>query len=187
MTNLQYEYKNAAAEAERAGHKHDTKSCTVNALAIVTGLPWQEAQRLLAEAGRRANKGFAISAAARNGTVRGWRFTNVMPTYLGMDSLNTKLSLCRFVRTHPRGRFYLSTRRHAFALIDGKINDWLQTSKNAKLTHAWLVTPVNEPSPEVPHDPLMFVCPKCHARQGQHCVRANGQTQHNTHRARRAL
>jgi hypothetical protein len=187
MTNIELIYTNTQEVHVAAnGGEKEVRACTVHALSIVAQIPWGEAQALLRAAGRQANKGFNIDGAARNGKVAGYTFTNVMP--MNEAGWPVPQTLARFVRLHPRGRYYVTTgarrRAHAFAIVDGKLHDWLRTAKLARINRAWTVTKTGESVTEQ-WDPLSVLCTKCHAGRGRPCVRANGKVQHNTHRVRR--
>ena len=108
----------------------DDKSCVVNALANVTGMPWFMAQRAWAAAGRKPNRGTAISVQK----VRcGYKFRKVTrkPT-----------TLAKFVASHPVGRFYIELKTHSVALVNGKLHDWLKNG-NRKIVEAAYSVKVN--------------------------------------------
>jgi hypothetical protein len=47
------------------------------------------------------------------------------------------LNVRQFLAAHPKGRFILTTRTHAFAVLDGRIHDEWQQTGLGKLDGAW--------------------------------------------------
>ena len=96
--------------------KGDRKSCTINALSCSAEIPFDIAQQIGFKAGRKINRGFygkdLLPVAKRYGVkYRKMRFK--------------RMTLQKFIKTYPTGKFYVETNRHAFAVINGVVNDWL--------------------------------------------------------------
>jgi len=150
-------------------HPHETRDCTVVALAHVLGVPYSEAHKIMAAAGRRPRKGmthYAIEAALntlkQNGTIAdviGKPFTTTRPVVLvgsaaiayrmyGRRPRRTGTTVAQALCSLPRtGRFYLACTTHAFAYVDGKLLDNLNKSKmRALMSSCWQVIP-NAPAP----------------------------------------
>jgi hypothetical protein len=145
-------------------HPHETRDCTVVALAHVLGVPYSEAHKIMAAAGRRPRKGmthFAIEAVLnslkQNGVVAdiiGKPFTSTRPTIITGSAVHAyrmygrrprrqgttvAQALCSLPRT---GRFYLACTTHAFAYVDGKLLDNLNKSKmRALMSSCWQIIP----------------------------------------------
>lgn len=111
--------------SKRPGQHSD---CSVRALAIVSGLPYDTVYDILAAAGRKPCDGFDSPAWIKKhrGRVLGGRFKVV--SVRGLTPLT-------FGRLHPKGRFILETENHMWALVDGKHRDLWRVTK--KLTGAW--------------------------------------------------
>jgi len=122
-----------------AGYKGEAGDCVCRAVAIVTGLPYQEIyDQLATETGKqRTGKRGKRPASARNGinTKRKW-FHDYM------TSLNLIWTPCMAIgsgcQVHlrdgelPMGRLLVSTSRHMTAVIDGVIHDIYDPSRNGR-------------------------------------------------------
>jgi hypothetical protein len=99
------------------GFHDETKDCTVRALALVGDMTYGKAHAALKTAGRRDRKGvklFTIRAAAN---LAGIGFESIIPSGYGYPIL------ADVIRMFKSGRYYLVSRNHAMALIDGVIHD----------------------------------------------------------------
>lgn len=136
-----FETRNLRSSSERG--KDDRQDCTVQALANVTALTYDEAHELLERHGRKRKRGFNIGRLLRlHPILNFFRFQPVglektFKHFRKSDGWGERVRATRsktmtvnqFVRTHPRGRFYLTTNTHAFALIDGGVVDNLRNPK----------------------------------------------------------
>ena len=89
----------------------------MRAVNIAFDIPYEEAYKVLADAGRKPKKGFVThnllgkNGFSLNGYKVEWSLFDKNPT------------LRAFLEAHPVGRFVLTIRKHAFAVIDGKVHD----------------------------------------------------------------
>lgn len=93
---------------------HEKLDCVVRALALVTQRAYRDVHAKCKAAGRkdsRRTKDVVVAAVA---------------TQLGVTRLTHigRPTLAQFLRDFPTGRFYVSRRGHAFAVIDGVVHDW---------------------------------------------------------------
>jgi hypothetical protein len=120
---------------EKAGYKGNTRDCATRAIAIATGMPYQQAYDLVNEHGKaeRNSKKRRAKSSARTGvygpTMRrimqdiGWHWTPTMgigtgcTTHLRADEL-------------PPGRVLCSLSRHFAAIIDGTLHDLNDCSRD---------------------------------------------------------
>jgi len=114
-----------------AAAKGDRRSCTINALSNAAEIPFDVAQQIGFKAGRVVNRGFQgsklIPVAKRYGVVaRKLRFK--------------RMTLRKFIKTHPVGRYYVENNRHAFAVVNGAVVDWLENAAGCILEKAWHIT-----------------------------------------------
>jgi hypothetical protein len=124
------------------GFEHETKDCVVKALQAVTGVPYRDAHAVAASRmGRKDRHGCAINAlstvAHTRCTIYGYRVFAHPPQRVGtsglvsVDSYGRRVryvrpryeTLTQFVRRCPRGRYFLASNSHAFAVIDGVVYD----------------------------------------------------------------
>jgi hypothetical protein len=111
--------------------------CTVRALAIWAGVSYGEAHGLMAtRCARQPRKGawphgVLVELGAR---VK----IDQPPTYRSgiTGRLPSRMTVGRFARENPRGRFFVLVRGHALAIIDGVIFDWYAKPKRA-IVAAW--------------------------------------------------
>lgn len=96
----------------------DRNNCALNAMAIVLNKPYYDVYRTFKEHGRVTGKGssvrmitMALNVLKQGSTekaINNWQ----MPTKL-------KLSLAKFAKQYPKGKYYVIKSNHALALIDG--------------------------------------------------------------------
>lgn len=96
----------------------DRNNCALNAMAIILNKPYYEVYKTFSEHGRRGGRGASVRMITtalnvlKQGTpekaMNNWQ----MPTKI-------KMSLSRFAKQYPRGKYYVIKAKHALALIDG--------------------------------------------------------------------
>lgn len=100
----------------------DRNNCALNAMAIVLAKPYYSVSKVFKEHGRVRGKGASVRMITialnvlKQGTpekaMNNWQ----MPTKL-------KISLAKFAKMYPKGKYYVIKSRHALALIDGVWHD----------------------------------------------------------------
>ena len=98
----------------------EDNDCTVVALSIAAGIPYNVAHDILRAAGRERCKGFRLvgwlRCQYRDGrSVCGYK---VIPVNAG------RKTLAQVRRDFPKGRFILRKRGHVFAMIDNEVMDY---------------------------------------------------------------
>jgi hypothetical protein len=98
--------------------QQESNDCTVRATSLAMNKPYEEVHKVFAKHGRRIGKGVTIA--------------NLMATLMDLTQKNInivanhsirKQTLGSFIKTHPKGRFVVVKRGHAFAVIDGVAHD----------------------------------------------------------------
>jgi len=139
----------------RAGLKefeHETKDCTVRALAASTGSAYSDAHAACKSAGRVDKYGFCPGELLgyltdRSVKVLGHRFTKMFmfrsppggKKYSSIRFGDVRVSLADFVRANPEGTYYVCNRSHAYVVYDGTVCDYVARTGREKLTDAWKV------------------------------------------------
>lgn len=100
-----------------AGFMGETNDCVVRAYSTVKQIPYSEAHRLFSQAGRKHGQGCAPYICAI--VLGSWTPTNQ--------------TVATFIARFPRGRFWVCTKSHAFAIIDGVVFDDRIIHGNKKL------------------------------------------------------
>lgn len=114
----------------------ESNDCTVRALATVTGLPYEKAHAILANFGRQRNKGVVMAQfmhEAWRGIISGLEAFKVQ--ILPYDGLTVE----RFLRRNPKGRYLVSIRQHVFAVIDGKAYDTGLSRSRSRVDGLWKI------------------------------------------------
>lgn len=115
----------------------DRNDCSVRALSIAANMPYADAHRLFALAGRRDGRRTPVFVTA--GIHERLGYTRI-PT-VGSTHYGTQMTVAQFLRAHPRGRYVLHRRSHAFAVVDGVVHDWASgTGTRSRVQRAWLVS-----------------------------------------------
>lgn len=116
----------------------DRRCCTVVALAVLANIDFTDAQKIMARAGRKPNKGLRIEQ---------W-----LPVYKRYGKLDP-VPLWRYRFKQVRTLFkeesaYLSqhtvvvkTSRHVFVVKNGKIEDWMSKNRRHEIHDIWTFTP----------------------------------------------
>jgi len=96
----------------------DRNNCALNAMSIVLAKPYYDVYKVFKEHGRVTGKGASVRmiSIALNVLKQGSPEKAInnfqMPTKL-------KLSLAKFAKQYPKGKYYVIKSNHALALIDG--------------------------------------------------------------------
>lgn len=112
---------------------YQINDCTVRALAIISGKPYDLVYDLLKKAGRKSHKGFDID-----------HWLGVSPVCIKelgiwLHKVNKRgLRVSNFTAKHPRGRFLLENRNHIWAVWDGTHQDLIRV-KDQPLCSVWRV------------------------------------------------
>jgi hypothetical protein len=111
------DFNTILADAKRYG---DNRCCAPIAIALVTGKPFKTVQNWLAKLGRRKGRGtprwMSYQALKDNGyTLR--RCVGLENRYRTVRTLE---------RAVGKRTLLVFTRRHALAIVDGKVQDWTQ-------------------------------------------------------------
>jgi len=115
-------------------YAYETKDCTVRALSVWAGITYAEAHALASAAGRPDRKGWYPHEFLDTLGKR-LQVNPDLPTYAGRR-LPSRMTVGRFAKENPRGRFYCVVRGHALAIVDGAIIDWRPSPARILLT-AW--------------------------------------------------
>ena len=93
----------------------EQRDCTIRALAVSAGIPYELAHKIGKEAGRKDGRGFYPDVLLKRAkkhhgiTYKKKRYKNI--------------TIQRFIKENPTGRYYVATNCHAFAIINGTIYD----------------------------------------------------------------
>jgi len=108
----------------------DTNNCTVISFAIVTGVEYKTADYIAVKTKRRRSCGHwphkmvAYAKRVYNFKFKKFKFSS--------------MTIQKFIRTYPSGRYYVATNRHCFAIIDGVVNDHSDINKRfGIIKEAW--------------------------------------------------
>lgn len=108
------------ADSKSMGENND---CTVKALAVALGVPYKLAHRHFElHCGRRKGRG----VVSRKVLPQSLKNT---PHKVGPYSNEKRVSLARFCREHPVGRFYVAVSGHAIGVVDGVVYDHTDSSR----------------------------------------------------------
>jgi hypothetical protein len=108
----------------------DNNNCTIRALSIASGIPYDEAFEIGRSAGRKTGHGFythkLMAHARKNG--------------IAFRKMNYKsITLQKFLSMGLVGRFIVKRRGHAFAIIGGVIHDTIVNPPLSRLTEIYKV------------------------------------------------
>lgn len=120
----------------RAEEFNERRDCTVIALAATTGLPYPRCHQALSAVGRKNRRGIPFRKVVQK---------LAEEVDHDFDQVKRSGTLRRFVTEYPQGRFYVTIRGHAFAVLDGVIHDNCRPRLGSIIKGAWRVTPHTPP------------------------------------------
>ena len=112
-------------------YSKERQDCTVHATSIAAQIPYYQAHDLLARFGRSPRHGIRYLSFVRDlrERVGAYRIERVhMPE---------TVTLAKFLRDFPKGRFVVRKSGHVFAVIDGIQYDSLPNSPRVRITHIY--------------------------------------------------
>jgi hypothetical protein len=113
----------------------ENRDCSVRALAIAAGMTYEAAHQLFKDAGRVDGKTTAHAVSCAVYERLGFPVQRTF--YPG----GRCITLAQLINCHPKGRFIVHRKGHAFALIDGVVHDWARgTGARSRVRIAWQVT-----------------------------------------------
>ena len=125
------------------GFKPEKSNCTVVALAAVLGVSYAEAFDMAEEAGRRPRTGFKSEVLIRY-------FNKKKSERLGSKfqyAIRKNITIQKFCKRFPAGRFYVRKKGHAFAIVDGVIyNRSDDLRPRTRIIDAWKLEPLTSPT-----------------------------------------
>lgn len=111
----------------------DANCCTVIALACVTGNSYKQCYDYMRKYGRNHRDGMTTRDIERS--LEGFKkFKAVKGPY----SDSNRITLNQFIKKHPKGKYYVLHRGHAFAIVDGVVYDH-SNKKRRQITCAYRV------------------------------------------------
>jgi hypothetical protein len=115
--------------AENIGIK-DNNNCTIVALSTAAGLPYTEAYKIGEKAGRKHGRGFYTCKLMDTAKKNGIDFRKIK---------TGGITIQKFLKKNPTGRFVVNRRGHAFAIIEGTIYDHLENKPMQRIVGIWKV------------------------------------------------
>lgn len=115
----------------RSGIK-ESKDCTIRALAVSAGIPYEYAHKIGREAGRKNGRGFHPDKLLKYAK-KEYGITYKKKRY-------KSVTIKRFIKENPIGHYYVATNCHAFAIINGTIYDTGQNRPLQRLEEAYLIS-----------------------------------------------
>jgi len=106
-----------------AGFGKETNDCAVRAMANSFGVPYAYAHAAMKAAGRKEGKGTRLAdihevVISEHGGKRGVQIERI-----GKGVGQSQVSIGVFCKYHPHGSFYCIVRGHAFAVVNGVVQD----------------------------------------------------------------
>lgn len=117
--------------------EYERNDCTVRALAISTGQPYSDCYNILANFGRKPNKGTNIRKFFKNNKI-------VLNHWFKKLNFRKQITLNKFVKKYPIGTFYVRISRHVFVVKDGVAIDMSKPKTYCRITDAWEVLSTTE-------------------------------------------
>ena len=117
--------------------EYERNDCTVRALAISTGLPYSDCYTILANFGRKPNKGTNIRKFFKNNS-------SVLGFWFKKLRFRKQITLNKFVKKYSLGTYYVRISRHVFVVKDGVAIDMAKPKQYCRITDAWEVIDIRD-------------------------------------------
>lgn len=112
-------------------HINDKNDCAIRAIANVSSIPYPVLREKMIKLGRKPNRGTPWNVLDKVYKESGAMLTFIwgkaarsLKHYVKYnDVVDKSITLERFVKTFPKGRHIVLIRKHALAVVDGKIID----------------------------------------------------------------
>jgi hypothetical protein len=108
----------------------DTNACTIVALSVAAGIPYEEAFQIGKDAGRKTGRGFYTNKLMMEARKNGIEFKKMK---------YKSITLQKFLSLGLVGRFVVKRNGHAFAIIGGMIHDGIVNPPMSRLTEIYKV------------------------------------------------
>ena len=115
-------------------YSNERQDCTVHATSIAAQIPYYQAHDLLARSGRRSRHRIPYLSFVCNLRERGERVGAYRIEKVHMPRIVT---LAKFLRDFPKGRFVVRKSGHVFAVIDGIQYDSFPNGPKVRITHIY--------------------------------------------------
>lgn len=115
------------SQSKRPRQKND---CTVRALAIARGLPYDMAYDLIKDAGRTCSRGFHFPKWMSS---QPWGRKISFPAVKGQRRMNPS----SFVVSFPKGRYICQVAKHVFSVVDGVVQDTFENAPDRCIYSCW--------------------------------------------------
>lgn len=125
-------YVRSDAGRSASRRPHQKNDCTVRALALSLGLPYDDAYDRLKEAGRRCGGRFDMG---RWLDAQPWASKIPFPAVKGQPRMNP----VEFRRRYPVGTFVCKVAKHVFVVIDGVVMDDTPVRGDRCIYTAWYI------------------------------------------------
>lgn len=123
------------------GFEHELRDCTVRALSLAGNIPYDKVHAVMKKHGRRSRCGFKIQDHIQD---------VCKDLNLTAKQVKRSGSLNRFLREHPKGKFYCMKHDHCFTVIDGVAHD--ETKEWSQIKGAWEITNSVHTSKEIQNE-----------------------------------
>jgi hypothetical protein len=115
----------------------ENKDCVVRAFSVVLGRSYEEIHAACKMHGRKS--GCGTTGHTQELVAEEYDMKKVPLSVLTCGT-QFNPTLQQFINAHPRGRYYLTRRGHAFAVIDGVVHDWMRgTGARSRIIRAYQV------------------------------------------------
>ena len=115
------------------GYFPQKANCTVVALSVVTGIPYNRCYEIAKQFGRKDGRGF-------NSKTLITKFNKQFGRTFDLHK-RSSITVQKFCKMFPTGSFYVRKKGHAFAIVDGVCVDKAKiATPMARITDAWKLT-----------------------------------------------
>lgn len=132
-----------ASIADASGRRNENNDCTVRAVAIVTGLPYDQVHAAFSQAGRKHRRGCRRSVTEQACKSLGYAMKSVA------HESRTAVTIEREKRLQT-GRYIIGMTAHLAGMIDGKLIDWT-AGRRKRVNGVYSLTPIAK-AVEVVHE-----------------------------------
>lgn len=121
----------------KAGFTNETNDCAVRAMANAFGISYPRAHAAMKVAGRQDRKGTAVGVIDKVVTQEHNGKRAVRLNHIGTGKDQRQVSIGTFCKYRTTGSYYCIVRGHAFAIVDGVVQDAFKNKAGKRIYRAY--------------------------------------------------
>lgn len=134
MKTVAHNLHNPSVES---GYAHETQDCAVRAMANAFGVPYAYAHQVFEAAGRKSSRPTSVKVIKNIVTQEHGGKKGIHMDRIGRGAGQRQVTISTFCRFHPTGTYYCIVSDHAFAVVNGVVQDTFKNKGGRRIRLAY--------------------------------------------------